>query len=247
MDTQDSQRPDQRQSGSSLRTADELFARPDCTHIITLNSPSQNLHLERTPEGFQFTAGLAGAAQHASHAFASLDAVYQDWDRARMQRSSLREPIWQDISGCPAFSYGVLWRPLDGPFDLQILPDSEHATAHGPHAVFGPVELATPAPHLYRVTPTAGWLVVEYPTFTLRGRGGRAILRPPRTLLDRLRLALDNRRLRHATRMWTRVRPGVLIVYGTPPADWQTVRHVLPAEPSAQPAPPAPPAPPASA
>jgi hypothetical protein len=236
-DPQGSKSPDQRQPGSTLRTADELFACPDCMHIVTLNSPTQNLHLERTLEGFQLTAGFAGAAQHSSHAFPSLDAVYQDWDRARMRRFSLREPIWQDISECPAFSYGVLWRPIEGPFDLQILPDSEHATAHGPHAVFGPVDLATPAPHLYRVTPTAGWLVLEYPTVTLRGQEGHAILRPTRTLLDRLRLALTNRRLRRGSRMWTRVRPGVLIVYGTPPAGWHTVRQVLPAEPAAPPAP----------
>lgn len=240
----DTQPPDQRQPDITLQTADELFARPDCTHIVTLNNPSQNLHLERTPEGFQFTAGSAGAEQHYSRTFPSLEAVYQDWDRTwtPMRRYSLREAIWQDISTSPTFPYSVLWRPLEGPVELHISPDSEHMTAHGPHVIFGPVDIATPTPHTYHLTATSGWLVVEYPAFTLRGRGGRAILRPTRTLLDRLRLYLDNRRLRRDTRIWTRVRPGVIVVYGKPPADWQTVRQLLPTAPAEPPMPPAPPA-----
>ncbi|MGZ3676127.1 MAG: hypothetical protein ACXVCO_17625 [Ktedonobacterales bacterium] len=230
----DTQPPDQSQPGDSLRTADELFASPDCTHIITMNNPSQNLHLERTPEGFRFTAGSPRAEPHRSRVFPSLDDVYREWDVASM-RSSLREAIWQDISEYPAFPYSVLYLPLDGPVELYVLPDSEHSTAHGPHAVYGPADIATSAPHTYLVTPTGGWLVVERPAFTFRGRGGRVILRSTRNILDRLRLYVNNFKLRHDKRIWTRVRPGVIVVYGKPPADWQTVRQLLPAEPLAPP------------
>lgn len=232
----DTQRLDQHQPGAALRTADDLFARPDCTHVVTLNNPGQNPHLERSPEGFQFTAGSAGAERHYSRTFPSLDAVYRDWETMPIRRLSLREAIWQDVSSYPVFPYSALLRPLEGPVELHVLSDSEHAVAHGPHAVFGPVDIVTPTPNTYRMTATSGWLVVEHPAFTFRGRGGRAILRPTHSLLDRLRLYLDNRRLRHDTRQWTQVRPGVLVVYGKPPADWQTVRQVLPA---ASPAPPA--------
>jgi hypothetical protein len=105
----------QRPQVVSLRTPDELFARLDCTHIDSLNNPGQNLHLERMPEGFQYTAGSAGAQQHYSRAFPSLDAVYEDWDRVyvrvedwdgasvrrAVRRFSLREAIWQDVSASP--------------------------------------------------------------------------------------------------------------------------------------------------
>jgi hypothetical protein len=236
------QPPDQRPLGTDLQTADELLARPDCTHIITLNNPDQNLHLERTAEGFQFTAGSPGTESPYSRGFPSLDAVYQDWDMAPVRHFSLREAIWQDISAYPAFPSSVLWRPLESPVELHLIADSERATAHGPLAVFGPAEIATPAPYTYHLTATSGWLIVEHPAYTMRGRGGRGILRPTRTLLDRLRLYLENRRLRRDTRMWTHVRPGVTVVYGKPPADWQTVRQLLPAALPEQPVPPAPPA-----
>src|SRR5260221_14007903 len=98
----DTEPPDQSQPATTLRTADELFARPECTHIVTMNNPSQNLHLERTPEGFQFTAGSPGAERHYSPAFSSLDAGYQDWGGAP-GRPSLREAIWQGISAYPPF------------------------------------------------------------------------------------------------------------------------------------------------
>ena len=231
----DTEPPDQSQPATTLRTADELFARPDCTHIITLNNPGQNLHLERTPEGFQLTFGSAGAEGHLVRAFPRLDEVYRDWEQEREgelapMRYSLREAIWRDISDYPALPvspYSVLYRPLGGPVELYILPDSEHSTAHGPHIIFGPATISTLMLHTYRVTATAGWLVVEHPAFTVRGRGGHGILRPTRTIVDRVRLNVDNFRLRHDKQLWTLVRPGVIVVYGKPPADWQTVRQLL--------------------
>src|SRR5258708_13915721 len=143
--------PDRSQPATTLRTADELFARPDCTHIITLNNPGQNLHLERTPEGFQLTFGSAGAEGHLVRAFPRLDEVYRDWEQEREwelapMRYSLREAIWLDISDYPALPvspYSVLYRPLSGPVGLYILPDTEHPTPHGPHALFGPPTLST--------------------------------------------------------------------------------------------------------
>src|SRR5690242_7709376 len=96
----DTQPPFGGQPGDTLRIADELFARPDCTHAITMNNPSQNLHLERTSEGFLFTAGSPSAERHYSNVFPSLDDVYRDWDVTPKQYS-LREAIWQDISDYP--------------------------------------------------------------------------------------------------------------------------------------------------
>jgi hypothetical protein len=199
------------------------------------------------PEGFQYTAGSAGAQQHYSRAFPSLDAVYEDWDRVYV-----RVEDWEgvgtaggtalqfargDLAGCfrvptfPGSVYSLLWRPLEGPVELRIYLDNEQRTAHGPHVVFGPVDIVSPAPHICRTTATSGWLVVEDPAFTMRGMRGRrsrAILRPTRTILDRLRLYLDNRHLWRDSGVWTHVRPGVIVICGMPPADWQNVRHLLP-------------------
>lgn len=233
----DTEPRDQSQPATTLRTADELFARPDCTHIITLNNRSQNLHLERTPEGFQLIFGSAGAEGHLVRAFPRLDEVYRDWEQERKgelatMRYSLREAIWLDISDYPALPvspYSVLYRPLSGPVELYILPDSEHSTAHGPHIIFGPATISTLMLHTYLVTATADWLVVVRPAFTVRGQGGHGILRPTptRTIRDHLRLNVDNFRLRHDKQVWTLVRPGVIVVYGRPPADWQTARQLL--------------------
>jgi hypothetical protein len=53
-----------------LRTADELLAYPGCTHIITMNNPNQNLHLERLANGLRFTAVSPGVARHVFREFA---------------------------------------------------------------------------------------------------------------------------------------------------------------------------------
>src|SRR5258706_5961870 len=151
------------QPATTLRPADELFARPDSPHIITLNTRSQNLHLERTPEGFQLIFGSAGAEGHLVRAFPRLDEVYRDWEQERKgelatMRYSLREAIWLDISDYPALPvspYSVLYRPLSGPVELYILPDSEHSTAHGPHIILGPTTISTLMLHTYLVTATA--------------------------------------------------------------------------------------------
>ena len=230
-----SEPPDSSQPGTTLRTVDELFARPQCTHIITLNNPSQNLHLKRTPEGFRLTFPSPGAQQHPSREFSRLEDMCQD---TALMRYGLRDAIWQAISEYPAFPYDVLFRPLGGPVELHILQDSEHLIPHGPHVVYGPVDISQPTPHTYLVRATGGWLVVEHPAFILhgQGRGGRAILRPTRNILDRLRLNVDNFRLRHEMRTWTCIRPGVTVVFGKPPVDWQTVRQLFPSD---QPVPPA--------
>src|SRR5260221_10580189 len=104
--------PNRSQPGATLRTADELFARPQCTHIITLNNPSQNLHLERTAEGFRLTFGAPGAEQHPSREFSRLEDLYQE---TAPMRYGLHDAIWQDISDYPAFPYSALYRPLHGP------------------------------------------------------------------------------------------------------------------------------------
>ena len=233
----DTEPRDQSQPATTLWTADELFARPDCTHIITLNNRSQNLHLERTPEGFRLIFGSAGAEGHLVRTFPRLDEVYRDWEQEQERerapmRYNLREVIWRDISDYPALPvspYSALYRPLGSPVELYILPDSEHSTAHGPHSIYGPATISTLMLHTYLVTATADWLVVVRPAFTVRGRGGHGILRPTptRTISDRVRLNVDNFRLRHDKQLWTLVRPVVIVVYGKPPADWQTARQLL--------------------
>jgi hypothetical protein len=120
--------------------------------------------------------------------------------------------------------------PSSSPFYQIILPDSEQITVHGPYVVYGPVDITTSSTSIYAVTPKADWLVIEHPAFTIRGRGGRAILRVPHNFLDRLRLKAENYRLRHDKQIWTHVRPGVTVIYGKPPANWQTMRQVLPGD-----------------
>lgn len=218
--------------GIPSRTADELFADPQCTHIVTMNNSSQNVHIERVSGGFRMTFGSLDP--HPSMAeYDSLDGLYQA-EETISPRRYWRGAIWHDISDYPPFTYGTIFRLLDDPVQLVITPDSEHATPHGPHAVYGPVEIAVPQPHFYFLTPTAGWLVVEYPDYTMRGRGGRMILRSTHGLLDRLRLRAENRRLRRDKQPWTRVKPGATVVYGKPPADWRSTCQILPAD---QPAP----------
>jgi hypothetical protein len=223
---------DQSQPDSTLRTADELFARLECTHIITVNNPSQNVHLERIAEGFRLIFGSEGE-RHYSREFASLDEVYDVMGgEIRSPRFSLQDAIWQDISEYPAFPspYRVLYLPLGGPVELHVLPDNEQVTSHGPHVVYGPVAISSPQSRTYLVTPAASWMVIEHPAFTYRGQGGRVILRPTRNLWERWRLKYDNFRLRHDRRVWTNVRPGVTVIYGKPPADWQSSRQLIAAE-----------------
>lgn len=211
---------------STLRTANQLFDSPECTRIITMNNPNQNLHLERVNNGFRYIAGSPGVERDYSREFASLDDV--DREIAPTYWST-RDAIWQDISDYPSFPYSALYLALKSPIELHILPDGEHSTTHGPHAIYGPVDISFPELNTYLLDATNGWLVVEYPAVTWRG-GIRQILRPTRTTFDRLRLSFDNYRLRHSNRMWPTVRPSVIVVYGKPPADWQTVRQSLTAE-----------------
>ncbi len=62
-------------NSSSLRTADALLAQLECTHIITMNNPNQNLHLERLANGLRFTAGSPGDVRHVFREFASLTSM----------------------------------------------------------------------------------------------------------------------------------------------------------------------------
>lgn len=217
--------PDQLPASAILRTAEELFARPECTHLISLNNPGQNMHLERTSEGFRLTTVSPDADRHSVRVFHSLDDV----------RSALAPmvhflpgAIWRDAAEYPPFPQNALYRLLVGPVELSITPNDEHSTVHGPHIVYGPVVISTLRPNHIRVTPTANWLVIEYPASTSRGSSsGYAILRPTRTFLQRLRLRFDNYRARHAKRSWMRYQPSSLLVCGVPPTDWQSTRHVL--------------------
>ena len=211
---------------SVLQTADVLLAYPECTHIITMNNPNQNLHLERLAiaNGLRYTAGSPGAVRHVSREFASLASFYEYWDSMPSMVPVPRGAIWQDITDYPVFSGDVLYLPFAGLIELVIPTNSEQITAHGPHVIYGPAEIATTAPDTYRINATAGWLVVEHPACTLRG-GVRGILRPTRNMLDRLRLKRENNRLRHEESPPV-VRPGITAVYGRPPGDWKSVRHV---------------------
>jgi hypothetical protein len=110
------------QAGSPLRTADELFAHPECVHIVSMNNSSQNIHLERTNECFRLTFGALGAEPPPFREFGTLDELYQARELMAM-RVNWRDAIWQDISGYPPFSYSALYRPLGDPIKLAILPD----------------------------------------------------------------------------------------------------------------------------
>jgi hypothetical protein len=217
---------------SILQTADQLFARPECVHIITMNNPNQNLHLERTPAGFRYTPGTQERSENDSRAFASLEDLYREfasledlYRKVTTHSALMRGAIWLDISAYPAFPYTALYLPLAGPVELHIQPDSEQITAHGPHIVYGPVEISAPLPNSYVLTPPDNWLVVEYPAVTLRG-GVRGILRPTHGVLDRLRLTMENRRLQREDNVSV-VRPAATVIYGKPPADWQNIRQSL--------------------
>ena len=206
-----------------LQSADALLAYPGCTRLITMNNPNQNLHLERLANGLRFTAGSPGAARHVSREFASLAEFYEYWDEMPSAAPDPRGAIWQDITGHPVFSGEVLYLSFAGPIELVIPTNSEQVTAHGPHVIYGPTEIATTAPETYRINAIAGWLVVEHPACTFRG-GDRGILRPTCNMLDRLRLKRENDRLRHEESP-PQVRPGITAVYGRPPDDWKSVCH----------------------
>ena len=192
----------------ALQTANQLFDSSECTHIITMNNPNQNLHLERMLDGFRFIAGASGMERDYSHEYDSLDDVDRE---LALTQFSVRDAIWQDISGYPTFPYNSLYLTLKRPIELHVLPDSEHTTAHGPHTIYGQVEISSPESNTHLLDATNDWLVVEYPVFTLRG-GVRQILRPTRTTFERLQLSLDNYRLRHSKRMWPTVRLSVIVV-----------------------------------
>ncbi len=209
----------------SLHTPEELFTRPECTHIITLNNPHQNLHVERTAEGFRFISASSGSEQHYIRDFPSLDEMYGEMQFPRM-RFSLSDAIWRDISEYPAFPYGVLYLPLSNAVTIGVHRDNESQTAHGEHAVYGPANISVDEDPLYVVTPTDGWLIVEYPAYTVRA-SGMAIIRPTRNAYERMRLKLTNVWLRHRRIRRTVERPGGLQVYGRPPADWRATRQVL--------------------
>ena len=215
----------------TLQTADALFARPECVHIITMNNPGQNLHLERAATGFLFTAGLLGGERHGSRVYTSLDDLYND---EVLTSADVRGAVWQDITAFPPFSYGTLYLLLDGQVELQIPPNSEERTTHGPYVIYGPAEIARfdAESHSYRINATDGWLVIEHPACTMSG-GAHGVLRPTRNVLDRLRLRYENYRL-HRKETPPVVLPGVTVVYGKPPADWQAVYQTLTA-PSSSP------------
>lgn len=205
----------------ALQTADTLLAHRGCTHIITMNNPNQNLHLERMAGGLRFTAGSPSGERRSPCEFTNLAGVYAFWDEMPPQAGDLRGAIWQDITDYPVFSGDVLYLLLTGPIELVIPTNSEQITEHGPHVVYGPAEISTIAPQIYQITATTGWLVIEHPACTFRG-GVRGILRPTRNALDRLRLKYENYRLRQEEAP-PHLRPGVTVVYGKPPADWRSV------------------------
>ncbi|HEX5440701.1 MAG TPA: hypothetical protein VFW76_07440 [Ktedonobacterales bacterium] len=211
-----------------LRTAEAWLAYPGCTHIITMNNPNQNLHLERLANGLRFTAGSPGAARHVSREFASLASFYEYWDEMPSAAPDLRGAIWQDITDYPVFTDDVLYLPLDGSIELIVPQDSEQITAHGPHTIYGPAEISATAPDAYRISATAGWLVIAHPACTFRG-GVRGVLRPTRNMLDRLRLKRENYRLRREEAP-PAVRPGATVVYGKPPEDWRALSQSLSAD-----------------
>ncbi|HEY1390029.1 MAG TPA: hypothetical protein VGF38_15935 [Ktedonobacterales bacterium] len=211
-----------------LQTADALLAYPECTHVITMNNPNQNLHLERLANGLRFTAGSPGATRHVSREFASLASFYEHWDDMPSAALDLRGAIWQDITDYPVFSGDVLYLPLEGAIELVVPQSNEQITAHGPHVIYGPAEIATAAPDAYRINATAGWLIIEHPACTFRG-GVRGILRPTRNMLDRLRLKHANYRLRRE-KTPPLVRPGVTVVYGRPLTDWRALSQTVSAD-----------------
>lgn len=213
---------------SALQTADALLAQPARAHIITMNNPNQNLHLERQANGLRFTAGSPGAVRHVSHEFASLASFYEYCDNMPSAAPDLRGAIWQDITGYPVFPGDVLYLPLDVPIELVIPTISEQFIEHGPHVIYGPADISVPTPDVYRINATAGWLVIEHPTCTLRG-GVRGMLRPTRKMLDRLRLKYENNRLRREEAP-PRVRPGVTVIYGKPPMAWRVVSQSVSAD-----------------
>lgn len=211
------------QTNGTLDSPANLFARPACTHIITMNNPNQNLHLERNRGGFRYTAGSHGDSTPHSQDYSSLEDFYQD---RLSQFTNVRAAIWLDISDYPPFSYSVLYLPLSSPIEVRTLSDSEQVTPHGPYVVYGPVDVSATEPGLYSLQATAGWLVIQYPAITFRG-GTPAILRPTRNIVDRVRLAMENRRLRHEGNTVTIVKPGGTVVYGWPPDDWQEHGQML--------------------
>lgn len=192
----------------------------------------KNLHLERTPAGFRYTLGSQERSENDSREFASLDDLYREfaslealYRKVTTHSALMRGAVWLDISAYPAFPYSALYLPLAGPVELYIQPDSEQITAHGPLTVYGPVDISAPLPNSYVLTPLDNWLVVEYPAVTLRG-GVRGILRPTHSVLDRLRLTRENRRLQREGNV-SAVRPAATVIYGKPPADWQNIRQSL--------------------
>jgi len=211
-----------------LRTADALLAYPGCTHIITMNNPNQNLHLERLANGLRFTAVSPGVARHVFREFASLASFYEFWDEMSPTAPDPRGAIWQDITDYPMFSGDALYLPLDGSIELIVPRNSEQVTAHGLYVIYGPADISATAPNTYRITASAGWLVIEQPACTFRG-GVRGVLRPTRNMLDRLRLKRENYRLRREEAPPV-VRPKATVVYGKPPEDWRALSQSLSAD-----------------
>jgi hypothetical protein len=212
----------------SLHTPEELFARPECTHIYSMYNPNQTFHIERTVDGFRVTSASPWSDRHHIRDFPSLDEMYREMQFPRM-RFNLSDAVWRDISEYPAFPYGVLYLPLSGSVQVDVHRDNEILITHGEHAVYGPASISVDDHSRYVVTPTDGWLVVEYPAYTVRASGmaGIAIIRPTHNAYERMQLRLTNFWLRHRRRPVTWERLGRLNVYGRPPANWREVRQVL--------------------
>jgi hypothetical protein len=215
------------------QTAEELFSRPACTHIVSVPSHqdaqlglhSQHVHLERQTGAFRATYHV-GVSNLRTEDYPSLEDLYQRHPR-------WRDALWQDISAYPDLSYDARYRPLTETIEVWAMPESDAGPDQESYIVYGAAEVVSLSP-AYRklLRPQGTWLIIKHPGRTWRvvskklvgkkrGKLGRAFHRF--LLKVKIRSPFIGKQPSQIKR-----EPDFLIVYGQPPSNWRDAKqHIL--------------------
>lgn len=218
-----------------LRSIDTLLAEASCTYIVSMDNPSQNLHIRKLAEAWEFVVPESETGDTVlSQQFKSMAELSSLVTDLHLPHQMLTDAIWCDISAYPAFPARTLYRPFQELIELQLIPDDENQTTLSPHKVFGPANLVLRNSTTLMVEPREGWLVVEYPPIQIRYQHSttyqpdRSIPNPDGTTAPPLG-PYHSSTQKHNDTPNTHIHPSRLVVYGKPSRNWSAqevaIRH----------------------
>lgn len=229
------------------QTADELFNRPGCTHIVSAPSSqdahlglhSQHIYLERQEGGFKALYTIL-VSRLKTEDYPGLEDLYQRYPEWRNKR-------WQDISEYPDLPYDTRYRPLTDTIEVWAMPDKD-TDPDGMYVAYGAAEVVSLTPAFRKqLRPQDTWLIIKHPGRTWdvvstklvlkrQGKVGRAFFK----FLYRYWKGYVKfyMKVRMAIAIWTPFsrqtpshkerEPDFLIVYGQPPNNWREAeQHIL--------------------